>query len=46
MYTDALSGKWAVDKENLEQIVQIYGGNRSKLESFYLIKQSVYYNGQ
>ena len=45
MYTDALSGKWAVDKENLDQIVQMYGGNRSKLESFYLIKKSVYIDG-
>ena len=39
-YTHAMNGNWAVDRENVDQIVQMCCGNLSKLESFYLMKRS------
>ena len=39
-YTHAMNGNWAVERENVEQIVEMCGGNLSKLESFYLMKRS------
>ena len=35
-----MNGNWAVERENVEQIVEMCGGNLSKLESFYLMKRS------
>ena len=39
-YTQAQNGNWSVDRENVEQIIQMCGGNLNKLESFYLLKRS------
>ena len=39
-YTQAQNGNWAIDRENVEQLVEMCGGNLNKLESFYLLKRS------
>ena len=39
-YTQAENGNWAVNMEDVPQLVEMCGGNLNKFESFYLMKRS------
>lgn len=39
-YTQAENGNWAINVENVPQVVEMCGGNLNKFESYYLMKRS------